>query len=304
MRGWTDRLQKVLRQKTQAFFSLEGAVLAGDDPEAIHDMRVASRRLQEVLRLVFAEDPRLKGLIRDIRRARRVQSGVRDLDVMTQRLRGAAKGASRDAQEALRFAQQTIASRRRQRHRKMVKALKALDLGRLHTDTEGLMSFRRQGRPRVSGPAISRAQVEQRAQAQIAARADAFQKAVSTARGSLKPEDLHSARVAGKRLRYLLEISDELQIGSFRRQIARMRAIQQALGGWHDLEVLEATVTKLFADREMFRDRLPLVRAGCDLIVAWRAQKGARLREFWELTGEKAVSPSRGASGPSRRGKR
>ncbi len=281
---WTDRLREVLRQKTQAFFSLEGAVLAGDDPEAIHDMRVASRRLQEVLRLVFAEDPRLKGLTRDIRRARRVQSGVRDLDVMAQRLRGAAKGATRDAREALRFAQQSIAVRRRRRHRKMAEALKALDLGGLRTDLEGLMSSQTQGRSRVSGPAVPRAEVERRARAQIAGRADAFREAVSTVRGSLKPEDLHGARVAGKRLRYILEISDELQIGSFKRQIARMRAIQQALGHWHDLEVLEEAVAKLFADREVFRGRLPLVRAACDLIAAWRAQKEAHLREFLKLT--------------------
>jgi CHAD domain-containing protein len=298
---WTDRLREVLRQKAQAFFPLEDAVLAGDDPEAIHDMRVASRRLQEVLRLVFSEDPRLKGLTRDIRLARRAQSPVRDLDVMAGYLLDAAKGASGDAQDALRFSQQTLAARRRRRHRKMVKTLQALDLKGLRTGLEGLISLWMRGR---SGPTIARAEVQRRAQSQIAARADAFREAVSTARGSLKPEDLHGARVAGKRLRYILETSDELQIGSFKRRIARMRAIQQALGGWHDLEVLEETVTRLFANREVFRDRLPLVRAGCDLIAAWRAQKEARLREFLELTGEKAVSLSRGASGPSRRGKR
>ncbi|OGG51985.1 MAG: hypothetical protein A3F84_15320 [Candidatus Handelsmanbacteria bacterium RIFCSPLOWO2_12_FULL_64_10] len=281
---WADRLREVLRQKADAFFSLEGAVLAGDAPEAIHDMRVASRRLQEVLRLVFAEDPCLDGLTRGIRRARRVQSGVRDLDVMAGHLLSALKEAAGDAREALRFAQQSISVRRGRRHRKMAEALKALDLRGLRTDLEGLMSLQMQGRSRVSGPAIPRAEVERRAQAQIAGRAHAFQEAVLRARGGLKPEDLHSARVAGKRLRYALEISDELQIGSFKRRIARMRAIQQALGHWHDLEVLEETVARLFVDREMFRGRLPLVRAGCDLIAAWRAQKEAHLREFLKLT--------------------
>lgn len=281
---WTDRLREVLRKRAGAFFSLEGAVLAGDDPAAIHDMRVASRRLQEVLRLVFAEDPRLNGLTRGIRRARRAQSGVRDLDVMAGHLLSALKGATRDAREALRFAQRSIAVRRRRRHRKMAEALKALDLGRLGTDLAGLMSLKTQGRSRASGPEIPLAEVERRARAQIAGRADAFREAVLRAREGLKPEDLHRARVAGKRLRYALETSDELQIGSFKRRIARMRAIQQALGHWHDLEVLEKAVARLFADREMFGARLPLVRAGCDLLAAWRAQKEARLREFLKLT--------------------
>jgi CHAD domain-containing protein len=118
-----------MRQKADAFFSLEGAVLAGDDPEAIHDMRVASRRLQEILRLVFSDDPHLEELIRVVRRARRVQSPVRDRDVMAERLRKTAKeAADADARAALLFLQKEVVIRRRRGHRKMAEALGALDL--------------------------------------------------------------------------------------------------------------------------------------------------------------------------------
>lgn len=299
---WADRLREILRQKVEAFFSLEESVLAGEEPEAIHDMRVASRRLQEVLQLVFAEAPRLPGLIRVIRRARRVQSRVRDLDVMAEHLDSMAKGATADARKTLRFVQKAMGGRRRRRHQKMAEALKSLDLGGLCADLEGLMATGLgEGPDPGSGSALTRTQVALRARARIAERTDAFQKAVSTARDSLGPDDLHLARITGKRLRYILETSDELQIGSFRRRIEPMRAIQQALGHWHDLEVLEETATGLLADRDVFRRRLPLVRAGCELIAGWRAEKAAHVQTFLKLT--EGESSGRIASGPSRRAK-
>jgi CHAD domain-containing protein len=297
---WADRLREVLSQRTDAFFSLEDAVLVGEDPEAIHDMRVASRRLQEVLRLVFPDEPRLPELIRVIRRARRVQSGVRDLDVMAGHLNDMARGAGADARKALRFARRATGVRRKRRCEKMAGALKALDLAGLRADLEGLMA---PGAGEDPVPGRVRAQVALRAQAGIAERADAFQKAVSAARSSLESEDLHLARIAGKRLRYILETSGELGMGSFRRRIAQMREIQQTLGHWHDLEVLEETVTGLLADREVFRRRLPLVRAGCELIAGWRTQKAAHVEAFLKLTEGGPGAPEEGAPGPSRRAK-
>ena len=282
MQRWTDRLQEALRQKADAFFSLEGAVLAGDSPEAIHDMRVASRRLQEVLRLVFPEGPAFARIIRAVRCARRAQSAVRDLDVMTERLRKMEQTAHGDALAALRWALKALIARRRRRHRKLTDALKAQDLGGLRSDLEGLIA---QCAP-ASQPqgAITRAGTAQRLRAQIGDREDAFRKAVVQARAGGTPDDLHAARVAGKRLRYLLEIADAFGVVSFKRRIARMRAIQQALGHWHDLEVLGETVVGLCADREAFRRRLPLVRAACDLIAGWRAEQEAHVQEFLKLT--------------------
>ena len=297
MQRRTDRLQEVLRQKADAFFSLEGAVLAGDDPEAIHDMRVASRRLQEVLRLVFTEGPAFVRMIRAVRRARRAQSTVRDLDVMAERLGKMARGARGDARAALQWILKMLTDRRARRHRKLTDAVRALDLAGLRRTLDGRMS--RLSHTRAGEDAL--AEVTLRARAQVSGRAEAFAKAVAEARVSARPDDLHAARVAGKRLRYLLEICDEFRVGGFKKRIAQMRAIQQALGRWHDLEVLGETVTGLFADRETFRQRLPLVRAACGLIAGWRAEQAAHLREFLRLTEAVETTPGGKVVGSSRR---
>src|SRR6516225_5055134 len=47
------KLQGLALQQLDRFMSLEPKVLRGEDPEAIHDMRVASRRLQQFLDLIY-----------------------------------------------------------------------------------------------------------------------------------------------------------------------------------------------------------------------------------------------------------
>ena len=280
MQRWPDRIEAVLRARSEAFFSLESAVRSGQNPEAIHDMRVASRRLQEVLRLVFPDHPDLAGPLRILRRARRVQSRVRDLDVMIARVRGMGRDAKGDTPAALRFFGGRLVGLRKRRLRKMAGILVDLDLARLHVELEGLVA-RLQDSPDTG---LTRTTVQRRAQAHIRIRAEAFRKAVLASREGLASDDLHRARIAGKRLRYAMEIADELRLGGFKKRIALLRDIQQSLGRWHDLEVLEETIAGLTATRSMFQRRLPVVRATCGLIAGWREEKRKLVQEYLHLT--------------------
>jgi len=62
-------------------------VLRGDDPDAIHDMRVASRRLQQILDLLYPKPrpQKIRKLWRTIRRDRTIFSSVRNCDVLLER---------------------------------------------------------------------------------------------------------------------------------------------------------------------------------------------------------------------------
>ena len=82
------RVRELALHQLDRFVSLEPKVLRGDDTDAIHDMRVASRRLQQVLDLLYPPPPsdEIRGLRRKIRRARRALSNVRNCDVLIQRV--------------------------------------------------------------------------------------------------------------------------------------------------------------------------------------------------------------------------
>jgi CHAD domain-containing protein len=80
---WTV-VGKLAVRHLDRFISLEPKMLKGDNPEAIHDIRVASRRLQQLLDLIYSK-PRLREIRRfrrKIRRCRRALGGVRNYDLL------------------------------------------------------------------------------------------------------------------------------------------------------------------------------------------------------------------------------
>jgi triphosphatase len=70
------------------FMSFEPKVLRGGDPEAIHDMRVASRRLQQIVDVLHPRpQPReIRRLRRKMRRSRGALSDLRNCDVQLARV--------------------------------------------------------------------------------------------------------------------------------------------------------------------------------------------------------------------------
>ena len=52
------------------------------------------------------------------------------------------------------------------------------------------------------------------------------------------PERLHRVRLATKKLRYVLELTDEIGVAATRRLVAELRRMQDRLGVLHDLEVV------------------------------------------------------------------
>ena len=78
------KVRELALRQLNRFISYEAKVLKGDDADAIHDMRVASRRLQQVLDLLYSK-PRpqeLRRLRRQIRRCRQALGDVRNCDVL------------------------------------------------------------------------------------------------------------------------------------------------------------------------------------------------------------------------------
>jgi CHAD domain-containing protein len=73
----------LLLAKAEPLFRLEEAACGGDDMDAVHDMRVASRRLREAMRLLAPLYPahRFDPWYRKVRRITRALGPVRDSDV-------------------------------------------------------------------------------------------------------------------------------------------------------------------------------------------------------------------------------
>src|SRR5690606_30776478 len=75
--------RKILRFHFRRMLRQESGARQGDDPEAVHDMRVATRRLRAALRVFgpYYDPGVIHPLDRGLRRAGRALGAVRDLDV-------------------------------------------------------------------------------------------------------------------------------------------------------------------------------------------------------------------------------
>ncbi len=223
-------IDTLLKPRASALTSVITSALAGE-PEAVHQARVASRRLREVLpALVAADTRRGRHVAAAVRRVTRALGAVRELDVAlglfdaavtTYGLRSAAQAPARRAllearSAALRKARATLTPARVARLRARLDAL-----------TAPTATLDRQ----ALGDALH---------ARTLRAGRRLRKAVDDVTTVYAPARLHNVRIAVKRLRYALEAEGTAR-GARRAssQVQQLRAIQDLLGRAHDLHVLD-----------------------------------------------------------------
>ncbi len=245
----------------------ESGARESDDPEFIHQLRVALRRLRSALRLFSPALPAefVKRWSDGLKDAADGLGAARDLDVMlaevlspvaesgladdaTQRLIAMAVDR-RDREKATTREQLLAAS-----HGRQMLAL-ASDLYALQSDalvkSANLTTFAR----------LQLTQLRKRARKRF------------TAAGDLHAEKLHELRVSLKRLRYgiefLLPLLPEKSTVRFANEIAE---IQETLGYLNDESVARSRL-KAWAGKD------PELRSGAAFVAGWHAPKIARLRK-------------------------
>src|SRR5262245_22721153 len=127
------RAAQVLEEQRGELVDHLGSALDGRDPDGVHDMRVASRRLRAALDLFgpwaeAAERKRVASAVRDVTRA---LGRVRELDVMRLRLAGLAKRARPERALAIEALDARLERRRRRARARMMTRFAKVDLDRL-----------------------------------------------------------------------------------------------------------------------------------------------------------------------------
>ena len=213
------------------------------DGEALHDFRVALRRLRSWVRTFR---PYLDGAVakadrRRLRDIARATSGARDAEVQLEWLRRL--DASGEADDAKRAVQHTLVGLRQPAEREAIRAV--------HRFPDASERLRQHlpvyiGRVDRAFPGRVETMVAAAAAHASALRSE-LRTQVSAIRSSSDAREIHDARIAGKRLRYLLEAfrEDSKEVGN---AIRELRKMQDALGDHHDLDVLATTVRTLMGE--------------------------------------------------------
>jgi len=277
------KVRKLAIKQLDRFMALEPKVLRGDDPDAIHDLRVASRRLQQVLDLLYPS-PRpgeIRKQRRRIRRARRVLGEVRNCDVelaRVSRILAARRATRREAWEAVRH---YLLERRSGNFEKAVRKLSRLNLAVFYVRLKDVLTPNGNHRFPRAAPHHKESELqpqepfEKRLNGSLERVWSAFEAQVAQSRLEPHAGVIHGVRIAAKRLRYLIEVIHEFDTPGSKATLTWLRGLQEHLGNWHDLEVLEQMMIEMLARPAFLRDHLELAM-GIEKLVA-RNRKGKQV---------------------------
>jgi len=266
--------RKVMAFHFERLLAREAGTREGHDPEELHQMRVATRRLRAAWRVFGgAFDPaRVRRLRRPLRDVAAALGAVRDLDVLLEDAL-AYRATLRDS-DATAFAPliADLEGRREIARRELGDALDEPAYGRwLHASVTFLTS---PGRGVREMPATEPQRVRDLAPPQIWAaygRVIAYDGVV----GSADVPTLHALRIEGKRLRYSLEFAREALGPEVAPLIERITALQDHLGRLHDADVAAAAAREFLAGHR--RKLRPDQRAAIGAFVEARETELRRL---------------------------
>ena len=228
------RSELLIRQRLGALSRSLPAARAGD-VSAIHQARVATRRLREALPLVARGAPGRK-LARAVRRLTRALGPVRELDVALLTLDELAR-APDVPRAGVQSLQQVIRQERARMHRDMVRTV---DRARLDKLTQKLLAHAQKRDKQAVRPRLADPKQLTDARGRAARRAERLYASIENAAAIYLPDRLHEVRIAVKKLRYAMEIVRELSGSRATVRIMTLKRAQDLLGRIHDLEVLIA----------------------------------------------------------------
>jgi len=227
----TNPSELIIRQRLSALSrTLPGA--RKGDVQAVHQARVATRRIREALPLV-ARGRTGKSLKKSVRKLTRVLGPVRELDVALLNL-DQLRNSGDVSEAAIARLRQLITEERQRLGAEMVRLISHFNLEKFQKRAVEAVAH---------GPEPSGSRDPRRVAAALgraARRAEGLRAAIENAAGIYLPDRLHQVRITVKKLRYALEIAQDLSGSRATARIRTLKRVQDLLGRMHDLEMLIA----------------------------------------------------------------
>lgn len=251
----------VLRKHTGRLCRHERSVRLDLNPEAVHDLRVACRRLRAALQFLgpLAGPLPVRPLPDRLARLGRKLGAVRDLDVHNSALEARAARLPPASRQSLQICLERLQRQRRKAHARLLSVLETPPFAACCHDL-GLLADRLAAQRHTAASARSAAQPTiRRLLRRVRRLGDAL-------RADKPDTDLHRLRIRAKRLRYACEFMEEVGGPAVADFAARVARLQGALGLHQDLVVEEIQLGRLLASPE--GKRTPVVRTALEALLA------------------------------------
>lgn len=304
----TKTLNEILTEQINTLIDYRSRVIDTSEPEAIHKLRVTTRRLQSSLDLIQSEDPDgsaqkadalIKKLKGRLRQTRRKLADLRNTDVFLEML---AEHKPRHGHGNHLQLLVTFFKAKRDRYAEEAKAyLQKRDFDNLgeivnqalstlvsypNTDAKpedvhetGAVS----SNPTLSTPPADSKRIKKRTAVRLENRLSEFLRLALASHPGSNPADLHQVRIAAKRLRYLFELVSMLQLADFEKELAWLRTLQDKIGEWHDFHAIEEEIITTVSRRSFIREHLAGSADLLRLAARFRARRLPLARKLFPI---------------------
>jgi CHAD domain-containing protein len=277
-----------LRRYFSTVLAKEAAVRAGST-QAVHEMRVAGRHLEVLLRMfrgfgprwAVSARPRVRALIRHL-------GAVRDCDVQLAYLDDALTSLPLEGRKAFEPMRERLTS---QHARARARLLRALDSPAIRHWVQDWERHLRAGTP--GSTRAQRATTAEVARTLVRDAAQTLRKRARRIDEDSAPDDYHEVRIRAKRLRYTLDAFADLYGEAAQSYAKALGKLQTVLGEYNDASVREKRFTELvtggprlpsttsfLAGRLVERDVQAFSRCRKKFGKAYRRVRGRRWREL------------------------
>jgi CHAD domain-containing protein len=241
LNGLGELALSVLRSQLAALQAHEAGTRAGTDPEELHDMRVATRRLRAALR-VFATvlPPEAEPLRQEAGWLGRSLASVRDLDVQLAQLQDWRASLPEPDRAALDALSNLIAEQRVQARTELLAVLDAERYSQFVASAEHVQQIASET-PSLELLDLEAPRLIRRAYRKL-------RKLGDTLDAQSPPVELHALRIRAKRLRYAVEFVSPVYGAPARRFVARVVELQDLLGNHQDADVASDRLRTMVSD--------------------------------------------------------
>jgi CHAD domain-containing protein len=231
-----------LDEQVRALVAHDAVARQGEDPEGVHQMRVAVRRMRAAIKADGSGfGDAAERLQTELRWLGSMLGAVRDLDVQLDHLRGQAAHFEPDEQAAVDRLLLGLRADRRKARQRMLRALKT----KRYRDLLETLVTAIHSEPSAAGDAPGRNRPAAGMIELIRRPYRKLSKAATALSDDPPDDDLHELRIHGKRLRYAAELAEPAGGKPVRRLIAATKGLQDVLGEHQDAVVAEQEIRRL-----------------------------------------------------------
>jgi CHAD domain-containing protein len=286
-------LAGILQTQFEALQAYHREVMQTNNPEAIHKMRVTTRRAQASLDLLEAQF-NIAPVRKRLRRWRRELSRVRNYDVFLTLLEKEAAAVRAGNRHPFELVRAVLQQRRADTAAKVCEYLLDKSVNRLaarvglrvpddawipvESQANGADITEACQPPSAGQPAliVDEVQLASHTADRLDQRVAEFLALAAQSHPATEAAELHQLRIAAKRVRYLFEIISEMGYGDATRALTWLRTLQDRIGDWHDLESLEQEIIEIVSERNFLKEHL-LVSSRILQVAAHLQKKKERL---------------------------